>query len=635
MVRPRRHPPHGSNVHQNNDQTGNQNTGQNGDPINNPNVPTRRAVIGPQSALTDFLASHNISALRIREDADARRQAAAAQNNNESGEEGVAAAESSTSARRSSRHAKDDQKSKKEKEEEKALEKIKASKAFKKRKKHALDSDDEDDIARAIFDERSAPMPGQMENCAICEKRFTVTPYSVAGPEGGLLCAPCGRQVAKEQQVGQPKKKPKKQAAAGGVGRRRAIQSRILDGDVGTKSLVTLCVQTLAKNVDLADSLGDLPDHLVDKIARMFSKRRLLKPDTLPLFVQPSTEILHIYDGAKLGEQDYVSIFQVSPNLRRLKIRCGIQFKDEVMDYLLTRDISLESFYLHGANLLSEEKWHEFIKARGRALKVLQVYYTDKHFGDETVGKLGEHCPNLTRLKIENNQQVSDKGVKALEGITSLVHLGLQLQTPTSTAAYTHTISQIGQKLQTFSLKIVPAVNDDLLKAINEHCHSLTKLRITDSESMTDNGFVSLFTGWANPPLHMIDFQKCRQLDSTKPRDNPDNIGLCSEGFKALMAHSGPKVRHLNVHACRHISREAFEEVFNEKDKYPELRELEISFCEEVTDFVLGCIFRACPNIREVNVFGCMKVKEVRVPRGVILVGVPNAQGMIVQGTHD
>ncbi|KAH7008584.1 hypothetical protein EDB80DRAFT_644155 [Ilyonectria destructans] len=624
---------------QNNNQTGPQNTTQNGTQVNNQNLPARpnRAVFGPQSALTDFLASHNISATRIREDAEVRRrQAAAEQDNDELDDESFAApAESSTSARRSSRRGNDLQKSKKEKDEEKALEKIKTSKSFKKRKKNANDSDDEDDIARAIFEQRSAPMPGQMENCAICEKRFTVTPYSVAGPDGGLLCAPCGRQVAKEQQQGQPKKKPRKPAAAGGVGRRRAIQSRILDGDVGTKSLVTLCVQTLAKNVDLADSLGDLPDHLVDKIARMFSKRRLLKPDTLPLFVQPTTETLHIYDGAKLGEQDYVSIFQVSPNLRRLKIRCGIQFKDEVMDYFLTRDISLESFYLHGANLLSSEKWHEFLVAKGKALKGLQVYYTDKHFGDDSVAMLREHCPNLARLKIENNQQVSDEGIKSIGEISSLEHVGLQLQTPTSTAAYTHTISQIGQKLQTFSLKIVPAVNDELLKAINEHCRSLTKLRITDSEMMTDKGFVHLFTEWANPPLHIIDFQKCRQLDSTRPRDNPDNVGLCSEGFKALMAHSGQKLRCLNVHACRHISREAFEEVFNDKANYPELRELEISFCEDVTDFVLGSIFRACPNIREVNVFGCMKVKEVRVPRGVILVGVPNAQGMLVEGTHD
>ncbi|KAF5674192.1 nucleotide exsicion repair rad7 [Fusarium heterosporum] len=584
--------------------------------------------------LTDFLASHNISAAQIRSTADARRRAAAndAADEDENGN-GESSAAGARSGRRSGLVDDDPAALKRKREEEKKLAKIKDSKAFKKRKKDTGESDDE--IARAIMEQSAGPMPGQMENCEICEKRFTVTPYSVAGPDGGLLCSPCGREVAKERQ-GAIKKKPKKQpGGVGGVGRRRAIQSRILDGDVGTKSLATLCVQTLSKNVDLADSLGDLPDHLVDKIARMFSKRRLLKPDTLPLFVQPGTETLHIYDGAKLGEQDYVSIFQTASKLRHLKVRCGIQFKDEVMDYLLSRDTALETFYLHGANLLSEEKWHEFMQAKGQTLKGLQVYYTDNHFGDESIATLRDHCPNLKRLKIENNQKLTNDGVKTIAELAGLEHLGLQLLHTTRSGAYIKVISNIGVNLQTLSLKIVPEVDDGVLRAIHEHCRSLTKLRITDSEKMTDDGFVDLFTGWKNPGLQFLDLQKCRQIDASRPRENPDNIGLCSEGFKALMAHSGRRLRHLNIHACRHISREAFEEVFSQDAHYPELKTAEISFCEEVTDFILGSIFRTCPNIREVNVFGCMKVKSVRVPRGVILVGVPNAQGMVVEGTDD
>ena len=542
----------------------------------------------------------------------------------------VTVAESSTTAQQSGRNETDAQRSKRKKDELKAIEKIKSSKAFKKRKKLADDSEDDDEIARAIFDATLAPLPGQMENCALCGKRFTVTPYSVAGPAGGLLCSPCGRDAAKEREGAKPKKKPRKQV--GGIGSRRNIQSRILDGDVGTKSLATLCVQTLAKNVDMADSLGDLPEHLIDKIARIFSKRRLLRPETLPLFAQPGTESICIYDGAKLGGQDYISIFQVAPNLRRFKARSAIQFKDEVMDYLLSRDIALESLYLAGANLLSEEKWHEFLAVKGKALKAVQVYYTDRHFGDDTITMMATHCPHLTRLKIENNQKVTSDGVANIGKLSSLEHIGLQLVDPPSSASINDAISNIGTNLKTLSLKIMPDADDTVLHTIHHSCRSLTKLRITESERMTDQGFVNLFTDWQNPPLHFLDLQKCRYIDASKPRVNNDGIGLCSEGFKALMAHSGQRLETLNVHACRHISQQAFEEVFREHALYPELQHLEISFCEEVTDFVLGCIFRACPKIKDVNVFGCMKVKEVRVPRGVILVGVPNARGMVTEG---
>lgn len=614
---------------------------------NNGNQRPRRNITGPQSALTDFLASQNISARQIREDAERRRQAAAEQARQAGEDEQEAAAGVETapiqagegsSSQQQAAEVNGAQAQAQAREKEKKLEKIKGSKAFKKRKKNAAGSDDDDDeIARALFDEHHAPMPGQMENCALCSKRFTVTPYSVAGPEGGLLCAPCGRQVAKERAGQQPAKK--KRAAprqSGGVGSRRAVQSRILDGDVGTKSLATLCVQTLARNVDMASSLGDLPEHLVDKIARIFSKRRLLRAETLPLFVQPTTEMVHIYDGARLGTQDLISIFQVAGgSLRRFKARCVVQFKDEVMDYVLSRSgaAPLESFYLHGANLLSEEKWHEFLDAKGANLRTLQVYYTDRHFGDDTIRFVRDRCPDIRRLKIEHNQKVTNDGVKVLAELPSLQHLGLQLQESIAPDAMTYAVRAIGPNLATLSLKVVPQANDDVLRAIHDHCTRLTKLRITDSEHVTDAGFAALFRDWRNPPLEVLDLQKCRYMSASAPRSNDGFVGLCGDGFRALMAHSGQQLRRLNVHACRNIPREAFESVFSGPDaRYPQLTHLEISFCEEVTDYILGCIFRACPRIREVNVFGCMKVRDVRVPRGVILVGVPNAKGMVTEG---
>ncbi|KOS16975.1 DNA repair protein rhp7 [Escovopsis weberi] len=579
-----------------------------------------------------FLASHNISANQIRLDAEDRRRRADAEalRNGAATTAGPSSASASVTVEASSSRSRRGNAASSQ-----AGGRSKAAKKTTKKRKKQDDSDSEfgDSDLGGLFDKKPlGPLPGQSENCAICRKRFTVTPYSLSGPDGGLLCASCGRELAKEQE-GKPKKKqPRKQT--GGVGSRRAMQSRILDGDMGTKSLATLCVQTLAKNVHMAETLGDLPEHLIDKIARIFSKRRLLKPDTLPLFAQPMTEMLHIYDGAKLGEQDFINIFQVSPRLKRLKVRCAIQFKDRVMDYLLSRNIALESLSLHGANLLSESKWHEFLAAKGRTLKELQVYYTDNHFGDDTLALLKDHCPTLARLKVGHNQKVTDAGVKAIAGLTTLRHVSFQLQHSPSPDAISTFVSQIGRDLQTLSLKIVPRADDGVLDTIHNHCRALTKLRITDSEAMTDRGFARLFTAWANPPLSFIDLQKCRHLESSRPRLNEDGIGLCGEGFRALMAHSGHRLHSLNVHACRHIPREAFEDVFCEGAEYPLLRKLEISFCEEVTDYVLGCIFRACPSIKEVNVFGCMKVKDVLVPRGVILVGVPNAQGMITEGTH-
>lgn len=204
------------------------------------------------------------------------------------------------------------------KKEQKVLEKIKASKKFQKRKR-GLDSDDEDDLAQALL-RSSAPLPGQQENCASCGQRFTVTAYSRNGPEGGLLCGPCSRKFEKGYVA--KKKAPPKRATGGSVGRRRQVQSNILDGTyaLGAKSLMTLCIETLAKNIDLAEDLGDLPEPIIDKIARKLSKHRLLDSKTLTLFLQPTAEEVRIYDGAKLSSNDFIRIFQTVPGLKKLKV---------------------------------------------------------------------------------------------------------------------------------------------------------------------------------------------------------------------------------------------------------------------------------------------------------------------------
>lgn len=471
-----------------------------------------------------------------------------------------------------------------------------------------------------------------MENCEICEKRFTVTPYSRAGPNGGLLCTKCGKDLAKDDGAANKKKR---KAAGQGAGRRK-VQSRILDGtySVGAKSMMTLCIETLAKNIDLAVELGDLPAPLVDRIARHLAKRRLLTSQSLDLFLQPQHEVVKVYDGAHLSSEDYTRIFQRVNNLSFIKIRNAIQFKDDVMQYLISRNTNLEGISLHGSNLLSEETWRAYLEAKGKHLKTLQIYYTDRHFGDDIVADLKDLCPSLLRLKIAHNQKLTNKGVEHIAKLEGLQHLSLDLREFTATEPYLKVIESIGQTLRTFSLKMVPDVDDRVLDAIHANCRSLTKLRITESEVMTDAGFARLFKGWANKPLHYVDFRKCRHIDSTE-RENPHQVGFCSEGFRALMAHSGQKLQEVNVHACRHISKEAFEDVFSASKEYPELTKLEISFCEEVTDFIVGSIFRSCPNLKEMNVFGCMKVRDVRVPRNKILVGVPNARGMIIEGSED
>ena len=119
--------------------------------------------------------------------------------------------------------------------------KIKDSKNFKrqKRAKEGEPDEDEDGIAWDMYT-KSKPLPGQLENCELCEKRFTVTAYSKTGPHGGLLCTKCSKEQEAETKKDNKKKKP---AMAREL--RRQVQSKLLDGIVqkGAKSLQALCVE--------------------------------------------------------------------------------------------------------------------------------------------------------------------------------------------------------------------------------------------------------------------------------------------------------------------------------------------------------------------------------------------------------
>lgn len=133
---------------------------------------------------------------------------------------------------------------KRKRRESAAVQKIKQSKEFARRKARRTgepdgdDDGDDDIIARGILYEKARPMPGQLENCEICSKRFTVTPYSKTGPNGGLLCAKCSKDLADKEK----KSKPKKQVPRSG---RRQNQSNLLDGVTqrGAQSLVETCTK--------------------------------------------------------------------------------------------------------------------------------------------------------------------------------------------------------------------------------------------------------------------------------------------------------------------------------------------------------------------------------------------------------
>ncbi|KAG5964855.1 hypothetical protein E4U56_002037 [Claviceps arundinis] len=140
-------------------------------------------------------------------------------------------------------------------------------------------------------------------------------------------------------------------------------------------------------------------------------------------------------------------------------------------------------------------------------------------------------------------------------------------------------INKIDPNLKTLFYKIVPEADDPVLAAIPTQILQVpakaSRDRISYQRSQKKrNPDRPRIWKPVQPFPYTVDLQKCRHGDAAHPRNNFGHFGLCSEGFKAIMGHGTFRITAV---ACRHISQQAFEHVFNAKAVHPELNTLEVN----------------------------------------------------------
>lgn len=334
---------------------------------------------------------------------------------------------------------------------------------------------------------------------------------------------------------------------------------------------------------------------------------------------------------------DYKQIFAVAPNITKLILRNACQFKDAVLSYILEKAPNITHFHVYAANLVSDEMWCTFFQEYGHKLESLKLEWLDSTFDDDVVTAMVEHCPNLRHLKLKFCRRITSASLLTIAQLKQLEHLSLKLSHPTETIELTPLISSLGSNLRTLSLENCTEADDTVIDEIRNSCSKLRKFRLTHIDCVTDASFASLFNGKDEtpsvvPPLSYVDLSSARDVDNSNPEGPQDNpIGLASDGFKALMAHSGSNLKRLEIASCRHISHAAFCDVFNGETSYPLLEEINVSFCNAVDTAVIKGIFRCCPNLKKLCAFGCFKIEDLAVPRGIALIGVPRAHETIEQ----
>ena len=581
------------------------------------------------SALTDFLASHNISAQQIQTDYEQRQRDARRleeeepqpedeeDKENEDGGEDVA------------------ERQKRKRKEEKALLKIRQSKEFKRRKfeakKRGSDDEDDDTIARTMM-AKAKPLPGQLDNCETCGKRFTVTPYSKTGSEGGLLCGKCSKELKDEEKKVQAQEKKKKPAPKG---RKRQTESDRMMGDVkpGAKSLAEQCVRKVADVVNDIEEFGDMPQYLLDRLSQILSKKRVLNSRTLDLFLRPENKSISIYDCGKLESEDFIKIFSFMPDLETVNLRFAGQFKNEALQYMINKNEKVRHLTLGAANLVSNETWEALFDSHGQQLETLKLSELNDSMHDDCVASMVASCQNLHRLKLRSCSHQTEATIENIaSSLRNLEHLSLAIAPETPVEGLIELVKNVGPKLKTLSLENFNELDDSVLAALKQHCQNLSKLRIIGSSACTDSAFADLFTNWSNPAIPFIDLSQNRDLADSDPDDtNSDTTGFGPLAFKAMMSHSASALERLDLHSDRAITNEALLDVFDPDNQYPALKNIDLSFVTHVDDVVMTSMWRSCPALTKLAVFACFNARGVeRIPARVAVIGLPNAADRVV-----
>lgn len=300
--------------------------------------------------------------------------------------------------------------------------------------------------------------------------------------------------------------------------------------------------------------------------------------------------------------------------------------KDPIFEYMIDKDIKLQDLHLDSPNLVSDDCWRKLFTHIGSRLQSLKLWNLDSAFDDETAQIMTQNCTSLRRLKLKYFWKPGDASLQAISTMKTLEHLSLHFIQETSADAILHVVSELGPNLRSLSLEKFENADDRLVAEIHNKCQHLDKLRINSNAIITDQALKGLFHNWSNPALSYVDFSSLRDVDMSNPDGPEEPVGLAGDAFIALMAHSGSRLASLNISSCRHVPREAFEEVFAPNKTYPELRSLDISFSAVVDDFIAQCIFRSCPSLQKLVVFGCFRIREVPVPKGLAVIGTVAAK---------
>ena len=146
---------------------------------------------------------------------------------------------------------------------------------------------------------------------------------------------------------------------------------------------------------------------------------------------------------SELETQDFEKIFAFMPSVTHVNLRFAGQLKDQVVGYMLSRDLQIKSLQLDATNLVSDPSWRQLFQKLGPQLESLKLSNLDCSLDNETVEALTSCCTALRCLKLKHCWKLGDRSLQAISNLTSLVHLSLHFYQEVGNETLLQTINQV------------------------------------------------------------------------------------------------------------------------------------------------------------------------------------------------
>lgn len=327
-------------------------------------------------------------------------------------------------------------------------------------------------------------------------------------------------------------------------------------------------------------------------------------------------KVLKLRKCRLISDQAVMAIADL-PQLEHLDLsECELLSSAAVMNGIAkAKNLQLKELYLSAINICPRAI--TLITENMPNLRVLDISYCINNVDDFAVQMILKNLVLLRELNLDSCERISDSGLTGMTMKDKINTCHKEVDDGTSSMKEnqqqnSHSHLYPTTTRPTFKISLRTKAEEEIVSdALRKKAMMQIAQKITCDEETSSNYSLSRLGG-----LRVLKLGNCNKISDVSliynfklPELREINLSRCQqislEGIQALVDNC-PGLETVNLAECHNISDKCIELL----SKLPRLKVLDISRCYQLTDFALDNIAMNCKRIRQINVVGCRNMSD-------------------------